>query len=221
MLFITTWFWGTKYSKDYPAKLERALQRHVNQPYKFYVISPLPEDEPLAQMKGCFARLRMFDPNWQRSIGMEPGDRLLNMDLDTVVVRELDPLVERPEDFVIMQGGNSANPCPYNGALMLIKYGAHPEVWNDFSLKAAAEAPFYEFPDDQGWIHYKVPNAAGWKCGPDSGVYVFRKPGWPGWEDKASYGDNYLPPEARLVTFSGWRTPKGFHHLQWIKENWI
>jgi hypothetical protein len=151
-----------------------------------------------------------------------PGDRIVNIDLDTVITGEIDPLFDRPEPFVILQGGNASNPNPYGGALIMLRAGAHPEVWTDFSVEAASRVPYFEFPDDQGWIWHKLPNAAGWKCGAGSQVFVFRKPGWPGWANKRdSHPNDALPKGARLVTFSGGRSPEKFKHLDWVKNNWV
>jgi hypothetical protein len=215
---------------DDVAKLAASVKRNLKQEHRFLCITDRPcyDDMPcehvgipdidLTRYRGCFARLRMFDPDWQTYIGA--NDRLVSIDLDTVITGPLDELFNRREDFVIMQGGNSANPCPYNGAMMMIRQGAHPELWTEFSLEAAGRSKYYEFPDDQGWIWTNVPDAAGWKCGSSSGVYVFHKPGWPGWEKKqATVADN-LPRGAKVVTFSGWRSPKRFAHLDWVRQNW-
>jgi hypothetical protein len=85
-------------------------------------------------------------------------------------------------------------------------------LWDEFSIEKATKIPFYEFPDDQGWIHAMVPKAASWPCGPASGIYAFRKPGWP--------KDDKLPADARLVCFPGARDPSQFQHLPWIREHW-
>ena len=152
----------------------------------------------------------MFDPAWQAEHGIT--GRLVCMDLDMIITGPLDELFDRPEPFAILQGANAANPCPYNGSLMQLRAGAHPEVWSEFNLEAARAAPFYEFPDDQGWLAHKVPNAAGWRAGPESGAYAFQKPGWPRGEA--------LPRNARVVAFPGWRDPIGFQHLPWVQEHW-
>lgn len=222
MLTIATWLWGSKYSGSDVEKLAAGVRRHLKERHRFICLTdhglsfvnhikchPI-QDGKLLEVPGCFARLRMFDPEWQKAHGID--DRLVCMDLDTVITGNLDPLFDRPEPFLILQGGNSANPCPYGGALMMLRPGVHPELWLDFSLEKAAKIKFHEFPDDQGWIWHKVPNAAGWKCGPESGVYVFRKPGWPLNDD--------LPRNARLVTFNGWRAPHTFRHLPWVSGNW-
>lgn len=217
---ISTWLWGTKYGVDDVAKLEAGVGRHLKQPHRFVCFSEHPlaidnievghiPDLALTKVPGCFARLRVFDPSWQEAWF---SDRLVNMDLDTVVTGSLDPLFDRPEPFVILQGANAKNPCKFNGSIFMLRAGAHPEIWSDFSLDAAAKIPFHEFPDDQGWLWHKLPNAAGWYCGPESGVYAFQKPQWP-------TGD-VLPADARMVVFPGWRDPSKFTHLGWVKEHW-
>ncbi len=221
MLTVCTWLWGNKYGKEDVAKLAASCRRHLKQPFRFVLntddFTKAPEgvepwairDLGLTTFKGCFARLRMFDPEWMEWLAIT---ELLCLDLDLIVTGPLDDLVNRPEKFLILQGANAVNPCPYNGSVMMIRAGAHPEIWRDFNLDAAQRAPFHEFPDDQGWIWHKVPDAAGWKAGPESGIYAFQKPGWP-------KGDA-LPSDARVVCFPGWREPSKFTHLDWVKEHW-
>jgi hypothetical protein len=223
MLTVCTWKWGVdKYTTEDVAKLAAGCRRHITQPFRFLMFTDNVRDFPegvepwairnpeLTKVPGCFARLRMFDPQW---MPWHDIDRLVCMDLDVVVTGPLDPLFDRPEKFVILHGANAVNPCPYNGSLMLVRVGACPEAWTEFSMDAARKAPYHEFPDDQGWLWHKCPNAAGWKAGPESGVYAFKKPGWPKDSDD-------LPSDARLVVFPGWRSPEKFKHLPWVREHW-
>lgn len=230
MLAITTWLWGDAYGPEDVRKLARGLARNLEQPYKLILLTDRierfdtvddfilaqipPADMPLTRIRGCFARLRLFDPDFQRELlrAAGPFDRIANVDLDCIPTGPLDVLFNRPEPFVIFQGANAANPCPYNGSLWMLRPGAHPDMWSNFSVEAAARVPFYEFPDDQGWMHYRVPLAAGWEVGPRSGVYAFMKRQWPGGTD--------LPPDARLVCFFGSRKPAQFIHLPWVREHW-
>lgn len=227
MLTICTWLWGDKFSLGDVDRLRACVKRHLIQPHRFVVVTdrnpreihgeawPIPAmDWHLTKIKGCFARLRMFDPSWQRANGLLSGNRLALIDLDTVITGPLDPLFDRPEPFVIMQGGNAVNPCPYGGALMMLRAGAHSKVWTEFSIDAARTVPYYEFPDDQAWLAAKVPNAPGWKVGSNSGAYVYQKPGWPGGKTATE-----LPAGARLVTFIN-RNPRDLQHLDWIREHW-
>ena len=153
----------------------------------------------------------MFDPEWQRQLGIKKGERVINLDLDLVVTGQLDPLFDRPGDFTILQGINSTNPCPYNGSVWMFKAGERPDVWADFSVSAAnANTKIHAFADDQGWFEYKIPDAGAW--GPSDGVYGFKKKGWPS-------GDE-LPANARIVAFPGWRDPSKFTHLPWVADHW-
>jgi hypothetical protein len=83
-------------------------------------------------------------------------------------------------------------------------------VWSDFSLEAAEDVPYFEFPDDQAWLEAKMPDAGA--IGPEEGAYAFCKPGWPKGEA--------LPGDAKLVAFPGWRDPSKFTHLPWVRNHW-
>jgi hypothetical protein len=153
----------------------------------------------------------MFDPAWQAKLGIAPGDRVVNLDLDLVVTGALDPLFDRKDDFTILQGINTTNPCPMNGSVWMLRAGARPDVWSDFSLEEArTKTRIHSFADDQGWFEYKMPDAGAW--GPADGVYGFKKEGWPS-------GDE-LPENARIVAFPGWRDPQKFEHIDWVREHW-
>ena len=131
-LTITTWLWGSKYQYSDVAKLHCGFQRNLKQKHRFILFSnepitiqgverfPIPDIE-LTEVKGCFARLRIFDPEFQ-ALHKLTG-RIVCSDLDTVITGHLDPLFNRTEPFLILQGANSVNPCPYC-ALMMLRAGA-------------------------------------------------------------------------------------------------
>lgn len=211
-LIIATWLWGQKYDHEYVRKWRDGVHRNLKQPHEILVLQPDPDTRYLTEIKGCFCRLKMFSPAWQARIGLAAGDRLVCTDLDVVFTGRLDPLFDRPEDFVILGGANALNPCPYNGSLMMLRAGSNHLVWSEFSLEAAKKIPFFEFSDDQGWLWHKLPNAATWQVGKSSDIYSFQKRGWP--------GNDILPEGARLVVFPGWRDPSKFTKLNWVRENW-
>lgn len=224
-LVVCTWLWGTKYAPIYVERLYSGLQKHLKQPFRFICLTESDrignfssgierhaiQDMELTRPKGCFVRLRMFDPRWQQSHSIE--DRLACLDLDVVITGALDCLFDRPEPLVILQGANASNPCPYNCSAMMLRTNAHAEIWNDFSIDRLDEIPKYDFPDDQGWIWHRAPHAAAWRAGASSGIYAFKKPGWPP-------GD-LLPADARMVAFPGSRDPNMVLHLPWIRRHWL
>lgn len=210
MLFVVCWSWGDRYPGYYASRLADAVSRNLLRPHRFMVAAPPPADRPLTEIPGCFARLRTFDPQWQAAHGIRLGDRILTLDLDLIVTGHIDALLDGPEPFTILQGVNSANPCPYNGSAWMLDAGYRPDVWSDFSLEAAAKVPHYIFPEDQAWFAAKLPDAGAW--GPRDGVYGFQKPGWP--------AGGELPPGAKIVAFFGKRDPSQFQHLDWVKRHW-
>lgn len=209
-LIISTWCWGIRYGQDYIDKLRAGVARNLSEPYQFRVFTPPAEDEYLTKEKGCFARLRAFDPEWQAAQGIELGDRIVCLDLDLIVAGSLDGLFDRSEPFTILQNVNTSNPCEFNGSVWTLDAGYRPDVWHEFSLELAAKIPAHQFPDDQGWMWDMIPDAGAF--GAEDGVYAFQKKNWP-------RGDA-LPKNARIVAFPGSRDPSQFVHLPWVAANW-
>lgn len=209
-LNICVWRWGSKYQGHYVERLRAGIERNLQREYRFCVFAPQEEDDYLTKVPGCFVRLRMFDPEWQAKNKME--GRIVSIDLDTVITGSLDPLFDIDDPFTILLNANSSNPCRYNGSIFSFKAGYRPDVWSDFSLKAASQIKYDSFPDDQSWLNHEIPDAKQWEVGPESGIYAYAKPRWP-------KGDT-LPKDARMVAFPGWRDPAKFQHLDWIKQNW-
>lgn len=224
MLYVVAYSWGKKYREEYVDRLRRGIARNLRMDHRFALISDdgrqvkgceswlIPdEDLDLTTIPGCLARLRLFDPQYLAKYG---ASKVIVVDLDTVITGSLDRVFDRPEPFVIFQGCNSINPCPYNGSTWMLSAGYRPDVWSDFSLAAASNVPNYLFPEDQAWMAYKIPNAAGWRVGPSSGLYGFKKKHWPTSEKR-------LPRDAKIVTFVGTRDPIQYTYLDWIKEHWL
>lgn len=234
MLYICTWLWGVKWEPKYVDKLFSGIDRHLSLEHKNVLITDrlLPshtgyqqwengadivygidqEDMPYLNFPGCLVRMRMFDVMWQHKIGMQVGDRVVNVDVDAVPTGPLNSLFDRWDEFTIMQGFNSTNPCPFNGSLWMFRAGERHDVWNDFSLDAHKKfnVPIHAIADDQGWLHYKFPDAKAY--GPSDGVYAFKKRTWP-------TPDLTLPKDAKLVAFPG-RSPEKYQNLPWVKEHW-
>lgn len=209
MIHVVTWRWGSKYGSHYVDRLRAGVARHLPAA-RFIVATPAPEDRHLTEIPGCFARLRVFDPAWQAANGIAAGETIVSLDLDMVVTGSLAGLFDGPEPFSILQGVNAANPCRYNGSVWKLRAGYLPDVWSEFSLEAVEAVTVAEFPDDQRWFEYMMPDAGAY--GPADGVYGFCKPGWP--------GGAALPGNARLVAFFGWRDPSKFIAIPWVQRHW-
>jgi hypothetical protein len=204
MLWLTCWFWGTKYTQTYVDRLASGVARGMRgHPYRWAVFEP-PYVDP---QRPTICRLAAFDPIWQASRGIQPDDRVVTFDLDLIITADIFSLFDRPEPFVAVKGANqgSVHPCPLNGSVWMLRAGYRPDVWS-----ALDDAAVH---DDQ-WMCQMMPDFAGWQVG-ESGIYCFGKAGWPRDTNDA------LPPGARIVAFPGWhRDPSQFTHIDWVKEHW-
>jgi hypothetical protein len=209
--------------------LRRMVARHYPHPHRFVCVTddvegldPAIDIVPLwndyadlpspagGKNPSCYRRLRAFAPD----IGDVFGPRFVSLDLDCVIVGDLTPLWDRPEDFVIW---GDTNPSTfYNGSMFLMTAGARARVWTEFNparspqlAKAAGH-----FGSDQGWISYCLgPHEAKWSRA--DGVYSYRN-------DLAPNGASNLPADARITLWHGsvdpW-TPNG-QRLGWVREHY-
>lgn len=226
MLTVATWKWGDRYTGAHVNALARQVHRQLEQLHRFVCVTNDPAgidpdvvdavledrsafaDTPSPEGRGwpsCYRRLELFHPDAERRFGA----RVLAMDLDTVVPGRLDPIVDRPEAFVILR--DPVWPRQGQGSLMLLSTGSHAHVWSWFdpaTSPALARAAGYRG-SDQAWVSYCTPHRATW--GPQDGVYSYRR-------DLVPRGSS-LPRDARVVSFHGrpkpWESPA--RELEWVR----
>src|SRR5690606_37410399 len=115
MLTISTWKWnGTReFTSQHVNTLFRAVADNLTLPHRFVCITddaaglddnitvvPLPEFNHIKVRPGfpsCYIRLKAFEPEFAKTI----GERILTLDLDTVITGDITPLVDRDEDLVL------------------------------------------------------------------------------------------------------------------------
>lgn len=210
--------------------LAAMVARHLKEPHRFICITDEPASEfsgrvevlptpaaaaALAQLRtpekahfpSCYRRLWMFSDE-----ARVLGDRVLLVDIDLVVVNDLAPIFDMPQEFVgwrpFRDWGKQER---FGGGIYLMTPGSRTAVWNDFhgapSILQARAAGFRG--SDQAWISYKLgTREAYWSR--DSGIYSIR-------DMKGT--EHLLPRDARLVQFNGptkpWCSP-----LPWVREHW-
>lgn len=160
------------YTVEYVQRLHEGVRRHLSRPFRFVCLTDRPwempagvESIPLARIPGCYAfwtRLRMFDP----SLGWT--GRMLALDLDTLIVGALDPIVDYPGPFVAAgdalapslagrpvrgtKGGKTWLPRA-QGSVLVWDAGVADDLWTAWSPDVAAE--YYT---DQDWIAARYPD---------------------------------------------------------------
>lgn len=159
----------------------------------------------------CYRRLKVFSAEARDWF----GDRLVCMDLDTVIVGDLRPLFDRPEDFVIWGQTDFPKTQWYNGSLWMLRTGTRTKVWTEFDPKTSPQLAHRagKRGSDQGWFSYILgPKEATWSM--KDGVYSYRVHIRP--------NGGVLPENARFIAFHGHRDPWGHDAQQhdWVRTHW-
>lgn len=235
MLSFVTWFWRTPgYRSTYDAEAVNALFRMVDRwyqaPHRNICVTNLqqgidpsieivPDREDFKHIDNpngrhnpsCYRRLRAFAPDARQVF----GDRLVSLDLDTVIVADLAPLFDRSEDFVIWGQTDYPQSQWYNGSLWLLRTGTRNQVWSAFNPKTSPHQAKRAGGkgSDQGWFSYILGRKEATFTAAD-GVYSYRVHVQP--------KGNVLPENARIVFFHGRHDPwdYGCQQVPWIREHY-
>ena len=203
------------------------LEKHLTLPHKVICFTDDPTDiicetqpipaSQLLKYGRCWHRLWLFSTE-----AAQLGTRLVSMDLDTVIVDNINTIVNRTEPFVIWRG--SYPNIAYCGSIWALDAGAFPWVWEQFDptllirdmprggsyTHPACRAAGHTIGSDQTWMALKLPQAATWTFA--DGVLSYRL------EARGS-----LPPGARIVNFHGLEDPSLVscqRESPWIVEHW-
>ena len=146
---VVGWLWKQdKGSREYtPERVNiwaRMIQRHLTLSHRFVLLTDQPDadycsliepiplwedwrslESPLGISKpSCYRRLKAFSAEAAEII----GKRFVSIDLDCVVLENLDPLFDRPEDFLIYRRPISMLPQDelntYQGSMWTMTAGA-------------------------------------------------------------------------------------------------
>jgi hypothetical protein len=125
-------------------------------------------DDPVTNVPygrpNCFRRLRIFDPDVQRELGIASDDILMSMDADSVAQGAIGPMLApfaaRTHNFAAMEGMASR----IHGSLFAFRAYSHQHVWRDFHPTRSPAFLLTAMPDggrrpvgsDQAWMSRKV-----------------------------------------------------------------
>ena len=236
MIHVVCWLWPPRerYRSQFNAShvniFRNMVERHLTVPHEVVCITNIPKgiDErvrivPLwdtwnsipsphgGLSPACYRRLPAFGEHMREVI----GERFISMDLDVVITRNFDPIVMRPEDFIIW--GSHLRRTPYNGSMWMMNAGARKQIYEEFDPEKTPmitlKAGFHG--SDQAWICHRLgPNEATWTPQRD-GVYSFRT--------DVAHKRYALPADARIVFFQGHHDPQSRvdnSRAKWIREHY-
>jgi hypothetical protein len=111
-------------------------------------------------LPSCYRRLKLYDCMTQRDLGIDKGDRIMGIDLDSLITGDLREVVATEGLYVGWHLKNKHQKLVFNGSLQIFTAGTLQDVWSDFdphkSPKEAFNAGFYG--SDQSWLSYKLIN---------------------------------------------------------------
>jgi len=175
---------GDKYGPEYVDKLSSMVSRHTTLPFEFECIRE-------STLPGWWAKLDLFKKR---------EERILYIDLDTVIVGNIDRLLTYDGPFCILKDWWAPT---YNSSVMSIAPGFGQHIWSRFhpSLMQIQGS-------DQEWITVQVPNADLWQD---------VTPGLIGSYKADGLQDG--PRDFSLVCFHGDPKPHTFEK-GWVYESW-
>jgi hypothetical protein len=241
MLTLIFWKWHTPHYEPYPAErvniAASMVRRHYPDPLRIVCITDDPlgvecETIPLwqdagglhnacgAHLPSCYRRLKLFAREMHKTLGCEPGDPVISLDLDMAVTGDLRPVwnphLKSGAPFVGWMRKGPYHERVWNGSMWLLRLGSLPEVWEEFepvrSPRAALLAGFMG--SDQAWMRLRLgEDRPAWTNA--DGVYHFGMEVHP---------QRMLPANAKLVMFCGLKRKPWYPEVQaqhpWIKDHY-
>lgn len=234
--------WGARYGADYVNRLHGMVRRNTARPLRFVCFTddergldrgiearPLP---PIAlPERVAWSPWRKMSL-WQAPLDALEGD-LLFFDLDMVITGSIDSFfdVEPERTFCVIRNWTQPRQRMGNTSAFRFRAGAHPYLYD--RLTREPEAVLARYRTEQAYISAEIGDMAFW---PPDWCVSFKHTLLPRWPLNFVLTPA-LPPEARLVAFTGkpdpdeardgrWPAPwykKVYKHARpapWIAEHW-
>ena len=231
MLTVVCWVWDgpRRYRPEHANTLYRMLRRHLHVQFRLVCITdfsdgfddgievmPIPAAAESvgqimspegANMPTCYRRLWLFSDE-ARSL----GDRVLSLDVDLVILRDITSTVDRSEDFVGWKPRQTwGNADRVAGGMYLLTTGSRTHVWTDFGsdeVRVVRRAGYRG--SDQAWMSYKLAKDAA-LFRQEDGLYAMSDLERRNWQP---------PADARIVQFAGIKKPWQAMNLDWVMEHY-
>lgn len=175
MLAVVCCLWGERYGEGHVRALKSMAAAFIRVPHRFVCLTDREriegiETRPLRRLTGerggmaNFSKLAAFDGEFQRSI----GERIVFLDLDTVLLDDISGIVMGCGEFAIMEGTmarDGARLCPYNSSMWVCDAGARERFLTSFDPERMPELDTIRMEtgrvavgSDQAWIALVSPN---------------------------------------------------------------
>jgi hypothetical protein len=111
-----------------------------------------------AHLPSCYRRLKIYDRATQRELGIPVADRVVSIDLDSLVTGNLRDVLLKKGIFVGWKLAGMNHDETYNGSFQMFTAGSLRDIWEDFdparSPQVASAAGWRG--SDQAWLSMKL-----------------------------------------------------------------
>lgn len=200
------------FTATYVTRLYAMVSRWMDRPFRFVCLTDRPRVVPdiiepieVQPPPGCFAwwtKVQLFNPS------LPLTGRVLYLDLDTLVVGALGPIVDYPAPFALVPDAGTFQTR--NGLGLVKRFNSSVMVWN-----AGEQADLYRkwnvrvadrLHGDQDWIGEQVPDAAKMPLA---------------WFPRLSeLSGPPLPTEARVILAKKPKNDVAAKKWPWVRELW-
>lgn len=162
MITVACVCWGNKFQDDYVQKLQSMVQRNTTIDHEFVCLSDrnipgVKTKRLLPGYHGWWNKLQLFHA------GSDFQDRVVYLDLDTVIVNNIDWLLQYNGMFMGIEDLGSINAHQQHlkgvmqSGVMAWDYRAHHKIWEAFKADPFAAQTFR---GDGEFLHFVVPTYA-------------------------------------------------------------
>lgn len=109
-----------------------------------------------AQLPSCYRRLKLFDCETQEDMGIGENDRIVSLDLDTVVSGPLLPLWTKHQHFIGWAVRGNHHLRVFNGSMWMFSARTHQHMWSNFDPRRTPDRVHKAgyLGSDQSWLSY-------------------------------------------------------------------
>jgi hypothetical protein len=225
------------YTADYVVRLERMVRRYLARPFDFVCFTDRREELPGSMLSvympsmtgvvpgnGCgyWSKIRLFDPSYAAKATRTAGHRVLYIDLDSLIVSDLSPIVDFPAPFAITEDALVKERAhldtdkhgrqlirAFNSSVMVWDVGFGEDIFTEWTPAVALRLS-----TDQDWIAERYPNAAAMPYSWFPRISQLRKD--PQFE---AFGAP-MPPEAKVILSKKPKNSECAKQMPWFDAAW-
>jgi hypothetical protein len=199
---------GTKYGPEYVERLVRGVKRHSSVECSFMCLTDQPETWPgvenlSVELSGWWAKMALFNPDWRGN------ERLVYLDLDTVVNGNIDPLLALETEFAICHSFTPAHlkrPCKYSSCIIALAPNYGRRIYDEFMANKSALIPMYVRYGDQRVMEHIDDSARSLQDMLPQGFFSYCRDGF--------------QKNASLLIFGAEAKPHNSRD-HWVKQAWL